>query len=279
LEPILKNTYGVVVYQEQVMQLVRALAGFTATESEHVRKAMGKKKKDILDKYKNKFSTGAQQLKTMSVQTANTLWEELEKFSSYCFNKSHAAAYSYTAFQEAYLKVHYPAEYMAAQMSVEGKDSKFDTISDYERATRQMDVEVLPLDINLSRANYYVMDHNGAKTIRRGFKGIKGIGENAYRDLEKGQKYKDMFDFCSRAGAATGSDVVNVLIDAGAMDCFLPALSKKLGRKAERKKDLPSYYEENMKAAHSDKRTAEKEKRGSFAATFSAEDSSDGLGG
>jgi DNA-directed DNA polymerase III PolC len=193
-------------------------------------------------------------------------------------SNSHAAAYSYTAFQEAYLKVHYPAEYMAAQLSVEGNDSKFDVVYEYERATRQMDIDTLPLDINLSRPNYYVVDHNGVKAIRRGFKGIKGIGENAYTDLTKGQKYKDMFDFCSRAGAATSSDVAKVLAEAGAMDCFLPALAKKLGRKAERK-DLQAYYEENMRSAQSNKKTAAKEKHEALAQTFSTEISPDEVGG
>ena len=275
LEPVLKTTYGVVVYQEQVMKIVRALAGFTPSESDSVRRAMGKKKKSVLDDLKNKFIAGAERLKTCDSITANRLWDQLYKFSEYAFNKSHSTGYSYTAFQEAYLKAHYPYEYMAAQMSVEGGNSKFDTIVKYERATRQMDINILKLDINISKQNYYVVDLDGKKAIRRGFKGVKGIGPQACDDLAKGQKYKDMFDFCSRAGAGTSADVVEVLADLGAMSCFLPEVKRKLHLTRDPKtSDLMIYYNTIMKAAQTDKKTANKEHSNAMAATFTVEEES-----
>lgn len=254
LEPILKPTYGIIVYQEQVMKTVRVLAGFSAAEADTVRKAMGKKKKDILDKMKEKFIEGCARLKTCQTSVASQLWSEMEKFAEYAFNKSHAAGYGYTAYQCAYLKHYYPAEFMAAQLTVEGWDAKYETIIKYERHAKAMGLTILPLDLNLSSDDYTVVETKSGKSIRRGFKGIKGIGSDACRDIVSQKRpYTDLFDYCSRSGAGTKSDVVKVLIDEGAFDWMLKRLSeRKLEGKASRP-DIEKEYEDMVKRVRSER--------------------------
>jgi len=268
LEPILKPTYGVLVYQEQVMRAVRALAGFNGSEADKVRKAMGKKKADILAQMKGKFLDGCSQRKTCPPEVAKKIWETLQCFGEYGFNKSHSAAYAYTAYQTAYLKAHYPAEFWAAQLTVEGWDGAWETVPLYERGAKAMGLSLLPLDINLSKAEYLAAN----KSIRRGLKGVKGIGDS-HRDIVAGQPYRDMYDYCARSGSGVKSDVVQSLLDGGAFDHFLPGLSKRLERVATRK-DLELEYIEQNKRAQAEKRQrgAMKEEKDGIGSFFKVED-------
>lgn len=277
LEPILKPTLGIIVYQEQVMKAVRVLAGFTASEADKVRKAIGKKKKDLLDQQKEKFIKGCETQKSCSKVVAENLWALFEKFGSYAFNKSHSAGYSYTAYQCAWLKAHYPAEFMAAQLTVEGADSKYDTIAEYERATvKEMGMKVLDADVNLSKPDYVVVDVGSKRGIRRGFKGILGIGEATQAEIVAGQPYKDMFDYCMRAKSGANAGVVTTLIDARAFDFMLDKMSKKRGRTATRA-DLMLEYNEMKKRADSEKREkgALKDEKRSMPSLFSIDDDED----
>lgn len=260
LETILKPTLGIIVYQEQVMKTVRAMAGFTGPEADTVRKAMGKKKKEILDKMKEKFIKGCEATKSCSASIAQNLWGQMEKFGAYAFNKSHSAGYSYTAYQCAWLKAYYPEEFMAAQLTVEGGDSDYEVIAEYERATvREMKIKLLEIDVNQSQADYVVADVGDKKAIRKGFKGVIGMGDKSYEDIVAGKPYKDMFDFCMRAGTGANSGVVTALLDAGGFDCFLPKLGKKLGKNATRV-DLMIEYNDKIARAKTEKKEAQKNK-------------------
>lgn len=278
LEPILKPTYGIMVYQEQVMKIVRVLAGFTASESDTVRKAMGKKKKDILEKMHEKFLKGCEKEGTCSKEVATKIWSDMEEFAKYAFNKSHAAAYSYIAYQCAYLKCYYPAEFMAAQLSVEGGDSKYEAVEKYERRANAMGIRVLPLDINKSKADYVVVDKGDKTYLLRGFKGVKGVGQNAYKDILANQPYRDMYDFCLRAGNGNKSDVVKRLIEARGFDWLIPQLSKR--RKDGTPAGHPDIEREynicsNRAKAEKNVKGAQKEERDGIEMVFSMEATKD----
>jgi DNA polymerase III subunit alpha len=278
LAPLLKPTYGVMVYQEQVMKITRLLAGFDASEADKVRKGMGKKKKDIIDAMGEKFLKKVSELNTCTVPVAKDLWGQMEKFGSYAFNKSHSAGYAYTAYQCAYLKAYYPAEFMAAQLSVEGLDSKYDTVKMYEEGVRGMGIKILPPDINKAKSDYLVEGYGKDVAVRKGFKGIPGLGQQVYTDLEKGQPYKDMFDFCMRGGQGTKSDVVNSLVFEGAFDWIKPMLKKKLGRTDVGRDDIFREYEDMIKRAQAEKREkgARKEEKEGIGFAFKIDASSDG---
>ena len=258
LAPILQPTLGIIVYQEQVMKATKELAGFTGPEADKVRKAMGKKKKEILDQMKEKFIKGCDAKKTVTPEIAQTLWGQMEKFGAYAFNKSHSAGYSYTAYQCAWLKAHYPEEFMACQLTVEAGDSKYEAVAKYESALKGMRIRLLDVSINESKGDYFVVDAGAKKAIRRGFKGVKGV-KSAISDIEKGQPYKDMFDYCLRSGLGISSDVAVALIDAGAFDCFLPKMSEKSGRDATRN-DLLNLYQIKSSEAKSERKEALKNK-------------------
>lgn len=275
LEPVLKPTLGIIVYQEQVIKAVRVLAGFTASEADKVRKAMGKKKKEILDEMKEKFIKGCDAKQTCSKPVAASLWASMEKFGAYAFNKSHAAGYSYTAYQCAWLKAHYPEEFMAAQLTVEGADGAFDTIFDYERAAeREMGLKMLKIDVNQSKQEYRVIDRGNKKCVLKGFYGVKEIGQQAPLDIIAGQPYKDMFDFCLRAESGATPAVVkneeNGLLKLGAFESFLPRLSMRLKRDATLQ-DLENEYNDQSRRANKEKRQSEaiKEERKGIAPVFS----------
>jgi DNA polymerase-3 subunit alpha len=267
-EEFLSPTYGIMVYQEQVMQIARTLAGFTGPEADTVRKAMGKKKKEVLDKMKDKFLKGCDKTGLVDQRVAASLWEQMESFASYAFNKSHSAGYSFTAYQAAFLKHYFPAEFMAAQISVEGGDSKYDVVLQYEKGIKGMGISLRPLDINLSKADYTV-EKGKTKVVRRGFKGAKGIGSSAYNDIVAAQPYKDLMDYCLRAGGGVQSNVAQVLIDEGAFDVFKKELSGRLGREATRE-DLEADYEDKSKRAQREKREkgARKEEKEGIANMF-----------
>ena len=195
-EEYLRDTYGITVYQEQVMLLSRKLAGFTRGESDTLRKAMGKKKKDIVDEMKPKFIEGGTKNGHDS-KTLEKIWGDWEKFASYAFNKSHAACYSWVSYQTAYMKAHYPAEFMAALLT-RGKDDVKEVTKLLEEC-HAMKIEVLGPDVNESHRNFGVNDR---QQIRYGLTAIKGLGEAAVQAIEdermKNGPFKDIFDFAER---------------------------------------------------------------------------------
>ncbi len=197
MEKYLKDTYGITVYQEQVMLLSRLLGNFTRGESDTLRKAMGKKIKSKLDELKPKFIQGGKD-NGHNPEVLEKIWADWEKFASYAFNKSHATCYSWVAYQTAYLKANYPSEYMAAVLSRNLADIK--TITQYMTECKQhMGIRVLGPDINESQQNFA---SNKDGDIRFGLAAIKGVGEAAVKSIieerEKNGVYKDIFDFMER---------------------------------------------------------------------------------
>ena len=196
MEKYLKDTYGITVYQEQVMLLSRLLGNFTRGESDTLRKAMGKKIKSKLDELKPKFIKGGQD-NGHDPEVLEKIWADWEKFASYAFNKSHATCYSWVAYQTAYLKANYPSEYMAAVLSRNLADIK--TITQYMTECKHMGINVLGPDINESQQNF---SSNKSGDIRFGLAAIKGVGEAAVKSIiderEANGPYKDIFDFMER---------------------------------------------------------------------------------
>ena len=219
MEKYLKDTYGVTVYQEQVMLLSRLLANFTRGESDQLRKAMGKKIMKMLEELKPKFINGGKS-NGHNEKTLEKIWADWEKFASYAFNKSHAACYSWVAYQTAYLKAHYPAEFMAANLTVAKDDIK--DVTKFMDECKAMKISVLAPDVNESEMNFTV---NSKGDIRFGLGGIKGVGEGAVeaiiQEREKNGKYKDLFDFLERVNLqACNRKTVESLALAGAFDGF-----------------------------------------------------------
>jgi len=173
LEPIMRNTYGVMVYQEQLMAAVRALAGFSLAEADVMRKAVGKKIKSLLDEQEGKFKDGCAKSGTPS-GVANKFWELVEPFNRYAFNRSHAACYAMVAYQTAYLKANYPSEFMAAFMNSETGD--IERIAYLVDEARQMDIQVLPPDINESAERFTVVRHAETPSLRFGLTAVKNLG-------------------------------------------------------------------------------------------------------
>ena len=196
MEKYLKDTYGITVYQEQVMLLSRQLASFTRGESDALRKAMGKKKKAIVDQMKPKFIKQGQ-ANGHDPQILEKIWSDWEKFASYAFNKSHATCYSWVAYQTAYLKAHYPAEYMAALMT--RRFSQITEITKLMEECKALKIATLGPDINESQIGFGV---NKKGEIRFGLAAIKGMGtsaaESIVREREKNGPYKDIYDFAER---------------------------------------------------------------------------------
>ena len=196
MEKYLKDTYGITVYQEQVMLLSRLLANFTRGESDALRKAMGKKKKDIVDAMKPKFIEGGQK-NGYDQKVLDKIWGDWEAFASYAFNKSHAACYSWVAYQTAYLKANYPAEYMAAIMT--RRRDQITEITKLMDECKQMGIATLGPDVNESYLKFGV---NRKGEIRFGLAAIKGMGDGAaeaiIKEREKNGPYKDIFDFAQR---------------------------------------------------------------------------------
>ncbi len=227
LEPILAPTYGCIVYQEQVMQIVRDLAGYTLGRSDLLRRAMSKKKADVMQKERQIFVYGDEEngvpgcIKNgIDEKIANKIYDEMIDFAKYAFNKSHAAAYAVVAMQTAYLKYYYPVEFMAALMtSVIDNSSK---VAEYIYSCRQMDIEILPPDINRGVANFSV--DNGK--IRYGLAAIKSIGRPVIQAIVDDRKeygeFKNLEDFISRMSMkdAMNKRAIENFIKAGALDCL-----------------------------------------------------------
>lgn len=219
MEKYLKDTYGITVYQEQVMLLSRQLADFTRGESDALRKAMGKKKKDIVDAMKPKFIEGGKK-NGHDPKVLEKIWADWEKFASYAFNKSHAACYSWVAYQTAYLKANYPAEYMAAIMS--RRRDQITEITKLMDECKQMGIATLGPDVNESYEKFGV-NHHGE--IRFGLGAIKGMGDSAALSIiderEKNGPYKDIYDFAQRVNfSAVNRKAFESLALSGGFDSF-----------------------------------------------------------
>ena len=219
MEKYLKDTYGITVYQEQVMLLSRQLADFTRGESDALRKAMGKKKKAIVDAMKPKFIEGGQK-NGHDPKVLEKIWGDWEKFASYAFNKSHATCYSWVSYQTAYLKAHYPAEYMAAVMS-----RNLDNINEITKLMdecRAMGIPTLGPDVNESRAKFSA---NKKGEIRFGISAIKGVGgaaaDSIIKEREANGPYSSIFDFIQRVNLSNcNRKCIESLVLSGGFDCF-----------------------------------------------------------
>lgn len=219
MERYLKDTYGITVYQEQVMLLSRLLANFTRGESDALRKAMGKKLIEKMNHLKSKFMAGGE-ANGYQEATLNKIWADWEKFASYAFNKSHATCYSWVAYQTAYLKANYPSEYMAAVLS--RNLSNISDITKFMDECKAMHIQVLGPDVNESILKFSV---DKEKNIRFGLGAIKGVGESAVQNIieerERNGKYKDIFDFVERVNLSScNKKNIESLALAGALDNF-----------------------------------------------------------
>ena len=225
LEPILKPTYGCIVYQEQVMQIVRNLAGYTLGRSDLVRRAMSKKKAAVMEKERQNFVYGNEEegvpgciANGISEQTANKIYDDMIDFAKYAFNKSHAAAYAVVSYQTAFLKYYYPVEFMAALMtSVIEMPTK---VAEYIQVCRQMNIKILPPDVN--RGAYGFSVDNGA--IRYGLSAIKSVGRPVINALveerEVNGEYRSLKDFIERLTGTVNKRAIENFIKAGALDCL-----------------------------------------------------------
>jgi len=220
LEPILANTYGITVYQEQIMHAVMNLAGYSATEADGFRRVVAKKKGEEMLKQREKFVKGAVQ-NSIPAETANQIFDDWEQFARYGFNKSHAANYAIICAQTAFLKAKYPVEYMTALLTAEKGDT--DKVALYAADARRMGIEVKPPDVNYSGLDFTIDDSGGAPAIRFGLGAIKNVGEGPALEImrarESGEKFKTIDEFCRRADLrAVGKRALECLIKVGALD-------------------------------------------------------------
>lgn len=220
LEPVLRPTYGVIVYQEQVMQIAQVLAGYTLGAADLLRRAMGKKDAAEMARQRTCFIDGAT-TRGIAVKLATQLFDLMEKFAEYGFNKSHSAAYALISYQTAWLKVHFPAAFMAATLSGDLDDT--DKVALFVADARQNSLTILPPDINVSTYRFVPV---GQKTIRYGLGSIKGTGENAALEIvaqRSSGPYRDLYDFCQRTDKRlVNRRVIEALIKAGAFDLLHP---------------------------------------------------------
>jgi DNA polymerase-3 subunit alpha len=222
LEEILKPTYGVIVYQEQVMQIVQTIGGFSLGGADLVRRAMGKKIKEEMDRLQNEFANGAAQ-KGFDITKATEPFDLIVKFAGYGFNKSHSAAYALVTFYTAYLKKYHPTEFMAALLTLE-KDNTTKVVKYVDEAKR-MGMELLPPDVNRSDLVFTPSSLDAREIILFGMGAIKGVGDIAVRSILKskseGGEFRDLSDFISRIDTTkVNKKVIESLIKSGAMDCF-----------------------------------------------------------
>ncbi len=245
LEDVLKETYGVIVYQEQVMKIANILAGYSLGDADILRRAMGKKKPEVMAEEKVKFMAGAEKL-DIPVDKAAYIFDLMEKFAGYGFNKSHSAAYALVCYQTAYLKAHYMPQFMAALLSCDKNNTE--KVVRYITECRDHNIEVLPPDINESFKDFSVKDDR----IRFGMAAIKNVGESALdiiiEEREKNGAYTSITDFCNRVDSRkVNSRVIESLIIAGAFDSlgynraqFIAVLEKAMEQAKAVQRDLQS---------------------------------------
>ncbi|OGT97887.1 MAG: DNA polymerase III subunit alpha, partial [Gammaproteobacteria bacterium RIFOXYB2_FULL_38_6] len=220
LEPILKSTYGVILYQEQVMQIAQVLAGYSLGSADILRRAMGKKKPDEMARQRAIFLDGATK-KNIEPKLANYIFDLMEKFAGYGFNKSHSVAYALIAYQTAWLKAHYPAEFMAAVLSSDMDNT--DKLVDFVYECKRMQLILLPPNIN---TDYYRFTVNKENKIRYGLGAIKGVGESVVMCITDERKnngnYENLFDLCGRTDhGKLNRRALEALICSGAIDIFI----------------------------------------------------------
>ncbi len=217
LEPILKETHGVILYQEQVMRIANRLAGFSLNQADNLRKAMGKKKPEIMAKFKDQFVNGAI-ANGIPKETAQSIFELMEYFAGYGFNKSHSAAYAVITYQTAYLKANYTVQYMVAQLSCEKENT--DKIVEYIEDCRRMGIEVIKPDVNESQDDFTISDGN---KIRFGLGAIKNVGNKAIESIiesrNKTGRFTSILDLCKRVDMrVVNKQVIECLIKSGCFD-------------------------------------------------------------
>lgn len=217
MKGILEETYGITVYQEQVMLLAQQLAGFSKGDADVLRKAMGKKDKKTLDSLKGKFIEGIK-AKNLNEAKANKVWADWEKFAAYAFNKSHSTCYAFIAYQTAYLKANYLPEFMAANLK---HQSSIEKITQYIEQCKASEINVLGPDVNESKIAFAV---NTKGDIRFGLSAIKGIGDGPSQDIleaRKGEPFADVYDFVVRVNSRSiNKKTMEALVYSGALDCF-----------------------------------------------------------
>ena len=234
LEPICRETYGIMVYQEQVMQAAQVLAGYTLGGADLLRRAMGKKKAEEMAKQRDIFVKGCAKVNNIPANKANQVFDLLEKFAGYGFNKSHAAAYAIVAYQTAYLKANYPVEFLCAMMTNDMADTA--KLSQYINEARTMGIRVLPPNVNESQVHFAPAESpagdalaatnaTATRAIRFGLAAIKGVGEVAVESIlkarEEGGKFQSLADMCERVdGRSVNRKILEALIKCGACDCL-----------------------------------------------------------
>src|SRR5271163_1727569 len=221
LEPVLRDTYGIIIYQEQVMRAAQALAGYTLEEADILRAAMGKKQLAVMERERERFISGAVK-NGVNKGLAESIFEKIQTFASYGFNRSHAAAYALTTYTTAYLKAHYPREFMAALMSLDMDD--VDKAYKNIAALREMRIRLLPPDVNHSGVKFTV----SGDAIRFGLGAIRGVGSKSAEAMiavrQSGGPFKDLLDFCLRVGSQlVNRRVLEALIKCGAFDSISPS--------------------------------------------------------
>lgn len=216
-DEILEPTYGQIVYQEQVMKIAREIAGFTGGQADELRKAIGKKQDKLFASNKERFIDGCKKLGKVSDEMAANIWQKFEFFGGYGFNKAHSTAYGLIAYQTAYLKCHYPIQFMCATLTIEAMDRDYDKVEEYKRSCGRMNIPLLPMDINKSKTEF-VEEGNG---IRIAFLSAKGVAEKSAREIEKHQPYSGLEDFCMKTdGFSVNQSVVAALVENDALEKF-----------------------------------------------------------
>ena len=246
LEPILNKTYGIILYQEQIMQIVSQLAGFDMARADLLRKAIGKKISEIMDQQRHLFVAGCQK-NDISTNIANQIFDLIDYFSGYGFNKSHSTAYALISYRTAFLKANYPVEFMAALLTSERNNT--DKVVEYVSESARMKTKVLPPDINTSFTNFTVTDDGN---IRFGLRAIKNVGKAALENIievRKKGEFKSIFDFAERVDSrVTNKKVVESLIRCGAMDSFglrraqMAAILDRILNKPNKKRDTSQLF-------------------------------------
>lgn len=221
LEPVLKTTFGIPVYQEQVIRMAQVISGYSLSEADILRRAMGKKIKEEMKQQREKFVTGAKSTQGLEPTLANRIFDTMEKFAGYGFNKSHAAAYAVVAYRTAYLKAHYPVAFIAASMSLDSNAS--DKLFAFHQDAKRLGVEILPPDINHSQADFDVVDNK----VLYALAAMKGVGKDAMSRLvqerEKNGKFKDIIDFAERVDSKDiNKKSIEQLAKAGSFDKLEP---------------------------------------------------------
>ncbi|MBT3192413.1 MAG: DNA polymerase III subunit alpha [Verrucomicrobia bacterium] len=246
LEPILRDTYGVMVYQEQVQKAANVLAGYSLGEADILRRAMGKKKAEVMDQQRAKFIKGCKDTNAISAELAGRIFDNIAKFAGYGFNKAHSAGYAIVCYQTAYLKANFPAEFMAALISSE--IGNFDKMPGFIREAEEMDLKILPPDVNHSVCRFKP-EGDG---LRYGLAGIKNVGEGAAEAIiaerEATGPFTDLVNFCSRVDTqAVNKKVMESLARCGGLDCtdmhrarIFNGIDFALARAAEAASDLES---------------------------------------